>query len=559
MFEKALVVEAVIVIFLFGVYKVYAFVNSDARKRKLIEKQIRLEQEKEEKREAFIQEKIQNNENRFKELSRIAIMKKEKDISNHLENIEISKELQYDYETKELPLEELKTYYEDQIEKMKEIQIESAAYVPRLPFALLKLYKWYSYSNEIASFFMDEIKTRGFDIIGNMQKIMNDAVTFQKEFNQRKKEVEKKYHFFCTIEKERKKVNKELERFKENVIKLSGVKYVIDEKTIKFDNVIITENGIFCVIIKDLNQQNIEQVFVSEDEKWTVELENGERYHVDPIDGEYHKNIEMFQKMLNQRLKERYQDEDTPYLMIYPLIVLTEENIFIENESTIPIKKISSLFNHIQLFKGSKVPVEYLKDLEEIISNFNIRQNTESVDDNISFIEKNGVKLNKLLKSIDLVDECVSDYCILIEERKIIKAYRQYLAYEKLMKHKKSVEDAHIVHFLNTQNKDKHHDYSVQDPLAPLIKRLVEPCLTNPIKILARILDLSMLKSEYILKEMYSVKDWKEVQAVSFQYINRAMLDIISSNVPEDIIQSHLSIETYNNLKLYKIAYFELE
>lgn len=559
MFEKALVVEASIVILLFGVYKVYAFVNSDTRKRKLLEKQIRMEREKEEKREAFIQEKIQKNTERFKELARLSIMKKEKDIVNNLENMDISKELQYDYETKELPLKELKSYYENQIEKLKEIQVESAAFVPHLPFDLLKLYKWYSYSNEIAVFFMEEIKKRGFDVIGNMQKIMNDAITFQKEFNKVKKEVEKKYHFFCTIEEKRKKVNKELDRLKENVIKLTGFKHVIDERTLKFDNVIITGNGIFCLLIKDLNHQNIDQIHISEDEKWTGELENGERYHIDSVDGEYYKNIEILQKMLNQKLKERYPDEDTPYLMIYPLIVLTEDNIFIENESTIPIKKLNNLFNHIQLFKGNKIPAEYLKDLEEITSNLNIGQETEIVDDNIILLEKNGQQMHKLLKSVGLVHECVADYCILIEERKIINAYKQYLAFEKLMKHKKSVEDAHIVHLLNTQNKEKYHGYTIQDPAAPLIKRLVEPCLTNPMKILARILDLSVLKVEYILKDMYSVNDLKKVQAVTFQYINRAMMDIISSNIPEDMIRPHLGIETYNNLKLYKIAYFELE
>lgn len=558
MFEKALFFEIVIAIAIFVIYKLFTFSTSDAKKRDRIQKQIKLEQEKENQREVLIQEKIQKNIHRFKELASISVLKKEKNVLGYLNNMDITKELRYDYETKELTLEEQKKYYEEHMEKLKDIRIQYGMYIPHLPFALLRFYKWYSYSTDFATFLIEEFKSKGLDIIPHIPKIFDDAVNYQNEYSKAKKNTEKKYQHVCRTIEKRKLVNKELERLKKDITKLSSVKYMIDESmSVTFDNIVITENGIFCIYIKYLDKPNIEKVYIGEDEKWTGELENGEKYYIEPIDGQFFKNIQRFQKLVNEKLKAKYNDSTIPYLMIYPIVIVTEDNLIIENESTVPIKKLSNLFNHIQLFKGSKISIDYLRDLKEIMTQLNIGQKTDMIDDNTKLLEENGKLLSNLLKVLDMVHECTNDYCILIEERNIIRAYRQYIAFEHFLKYKKSAEDANIIHFGYSNKIDEKYRNTIQDPSDPLITRLIEPCITTPMKILAKLLDLSMLKIEYILNDMYSTNDLKKVPAISYQYINRAMVEIISSNVSEEVLNSYMQVESYNNLKLYKIQYFD--
>lgn len=556
MFEKALVIEIAIAAVLFIVYKLFSYMNSEKR---IIEKKqlkMKLEQEKQEKRELAIQESIQKNINKFSEFAALAFSKRESTIMDYLSKIDLTKNLTYDFETLELTFEEQKAFYEEHIEKLRKIKMDLAPYISFLPLSLMKLYKWYSFSADYSNFMMEQFKDRGFDIIQNVQKIYKDITNFQNEFQKTTEEIEKKYHILCISEERRKKLNKELDRLKEGTIRFTGVKFPIDENlSITFDNVVITKNGIFCLKIKYLDKANIDKVFISNDESWTGEMFNGELFHIEPIEAQFFKNIQLFQKLINDKLKEKYSNE-APYLTVSPLIIITEEEVAIENESDVPIKKLGDIFNHIQLYKGTSIQTELLADIKEILATIDIGQKTEKINDNIKTLQQSAEFLYNVLKTSDLINECIVDYCISIEDSKIIKAYKQYMAYEYLLKYKKSVEDANWAYSINRQ--DSSRKFMVQDPYQPLIDRLVEPCITVPVKILAEILDLSLLKVEFILKDIYNIDNLKNLTAAAYQYINRGIVEIISVHIPEDILKTHMEIEVSNNVKLYKLRDFEL-
>ncbi len=553
MFGKALVVELVIAIVLYIVYKLFFSFSSEKRRMARIQRAIKLEQEKEEKRENLIQETIQKNTQTFAMLAKISFLKKEKSIMEHLSKIDLSQELNYDFDSKELTLQEQKSFYEEQTEKIKHIRTHMLPSVLRLPAIFMKLYKWHSFSSDYSIYLFDILKDSGFDFIQEVQKIYKDSIVFQNEFEKITNEIDKKYHIVCTAEDRRKRLNKELDRLKKEVIQLSNVKFSGEDFNISFDNIVVSENGMFCLTIKHLDRERIGKIYIYEDEKWTGELDNGDRYYIEPVAPQFFNNMQQFQKLMNHKLKEKH-GTDAPYIRAYPIVIIAEDNILINNESELPVQKLSNVFNHIQLFKGGKIENEYLKDIKEILSEINIEDKTEEVMDSATVLGKNAEKLYNLFKIADLVHECVADYCISIEEKKIIKAYRQLIAFEHLLKYRKSVEDAHIIH---KRKNIVQNPNVLQSPEKPLIPRLIDPCMRYPIKILAQILDLSILKMEFIIKDVYSVEDLKKIPAISFQYINRGMIEIIKSILPEELIKPFIEIEAYNNLVLYRVKYFD--
>ena len=96
-----------------------------------------------------------------------------------------------------------------------------------------------------------------------------------------------------------------------------------------------------------------------------------------------------------------------------------------------------------------------------------------------------------------------------------------------------------------------------QEPNQPLGDRLIEPCYIIPIKILSEILGLSISKLEFIIKDIYETDYPEKISAISFQYINRGIVEIISSNVSADVFKAHIEIENYNNFRLYKLKSFD--
>lgn len=559
MFENALYIELIIGVLIFFAYKLVSSVNSKkAQENQLMNKQ-KQEQEKEIKRAAILKENIKKNTNKFQEIANISIVKNNVNGFIPLIN-DINKEFKYDYESKELGLEEQKAYYEERIVKLKALQLETESYISILPFIIHKLYNWGRFASDYSIYLIDIFKNKGFDIISTAQRLYNETIIFQKELKKTIKNMEKKYDILCKTVEGRKKIKKELKKFKGEVLRLTGVRYNIKETLVTFDYIIVTENGIFCLIIKhlDIDASSGEIIDISEDEKWVGERFDGSKFDIDPIDGQVYKDITLFQKWINDTMKEKHK-ESIPYYIINPLIIIINENIEIRNHSEMPILKLSNVFNHVQLFKGKKIEVGYLENLKEILETNNIEHNKDIIDDNCKLLENNATMIQNVFKVFDLMHRCAVDYCLSVEKENIIKAYRQYLAFEHLLKYKSSVKDAKMIRVLSTpMDTEKEENYIVkQDPLGPLLDRLIEPCFTTPIKILAKMIDISMAQLEYVIKDIYNIQDIKTVPAISYQYINRAMMEIISVNTSEKNLNQFMNTESLGNITLYKFSNFE--
>lgn len=152
-----------IILFVLLVYIFLSTINSDAHKKKQIQKRIKIEEEKEIKREIKLSEIIEKNTNSFDQIATRVVENKEKLLKDYLIKIE-EKKLNYDYLSKEMTIEEQKKFYEEKIKKLKNIKKASSKYISSLPYMLQSIYNWYAFTNHYSDYLFLKINEIGFDM-----------------------------------------------------------------------------------------------------------------------------------------------------------------------------------------------------------------------------------------------------------------------------------------------------------------------------------------------------------------------------------------------------------
>ncbi|MCG8482625.1 MAG: NERD domain-containing protein, partial [Clostridia bacterium] len=314
-----------IVILVGLIYIFLSSVTSDSSKKRQMEKKIRLEQEKERKRETMLAEKIEKNADNLKEVAKIVVKNKEKLLTDYLTKLDFRK-LNYDYYSKDLTIEEQKTFYEEKIDKLRDLYKETSQYTSILPFMVQRIYNWYRFTYHYSEPLFDAVKEFGFDLLINVKTLYNEAVKFENEVAKTMKDAEKDYKKICATTETRKAIIKELKRLSKEVVILNNIEIEIEEEIEVMDHIVCTTNGVFCLHTKYLSDDSIENLYISEDNQWTGETFTGQRYYVEPLKGQVLKKIQLFQKWLNSELKTTL-GESVPYFMVYPVVIVSNEYV----------------------------------------------------------------------------------------------------------------------------------------------------------------------------------------------------------------------------------------
>lgn len=541
------------IIFVVFIYIYLSSVNSDAGKKRQMEKRIRLEEEKERNRGILIAEKLEKNKEYLKEIAKVVVTSKDKLLKDYILKLDFRK-LSYDYHSKDLTIEEQKTYYEEQIDQLRVLYKETSKYTSILPFMVQRIYNWYRFTHQYSEALFDAVKEFGFDMLTNTRALYDEALKFESEVSKSIKNSEKAYKKICQTTETRKKIIKEIKRISKDVVVFNNVEITIEEDLKVMDHIVCTNNGVFCLHTKYLSDDSIENLYISEENRWTGETFTGQKYHIEPVEGQVLQKIQQFQKWLNSELKSAL-GESVPYFMVYAIVIVANEYVHVLNESDDPIIKTEDIFNHIKLFKGQKIEDYYLEDMKSILNTHCKEHKVDTIDDNTEQLKKNSEVIENIFKTIDVINDCCIDYCKSIESFGIIRAYRQYLAMEHFIKYKGSVKDAKKT---RAGSSEENYVNFLQDPEKPLIDRLTIPCITVPLKILSHALDLTIIKTEEMIQHIYDVTDIKATPAVSYQYINRAMAEIISMNTSKETLDIYMNTEVLNGIKLHKFKYFEI-
>lgn len=292
------------------------------------------------------------------------------------------------------------SYYEEDIDKIAFLTSNSK-------------YKYIKYFNELN---LPEVSLI-------MQRDIKKLIT---SYNKALKDVKSIYYTSNSGLKGESKVTRELERYSNSILPLFNINLEFNNEGSECDAIVIAETGIFCIEVKNFGAGKI---IINNDGSYErYDMENN-IVPTSNITAQVYKHISVLQNILND--KENNKLIKLPYyIQVYPIIVMANDYIKVENKSNVPIMGIENVYHYIMNKKTEvKVARSSWKTIEEIIINNNkdakkypLPQYYEKLMDNV---DKLSIKIKKFLKVINSLKA---------EENLFNILFKQDLFYNQLLK-----------------------------------------------------------------------------------------------------------------------------
>jgi len=181
-----------------------------------------------------------------------------------------------------------------------------------------------------------------------------------------------------------KRVNEELALFRDIIMNIPNVRLEIEGTSVESDNILITENGIFFVEVKNFGESGKYSIFIAKDGQWIKEYEDGTIEPMKNVSAQLNRHIGLKQRFLNNELNKRLNEPDLPYIYMYPLIVIANDKVIIKNESDLPVVRASSIYRYVSNFNGMKLERKYWPVIKEIFESYNLKAKKYPIN-NIDF------------------------------------------------------------------------------------------------------------------------------------------------------------------------------
>ncbi|KPU27591.1 hypothetical protein TR13x_03380 [Caloranaerobacter sp. TR13] len=165
-----------------------------------------------------------------------------------------------------------------------------------------------------------------------------------------------------------KRLNEELFLYRDVIKNLGSIRLEVENTTVESDSIIISENGVFCIEVKNYgDNSNSGKIVISKDGAWKRYNASGKEVPIHNVTAQIYRHIGIQQRFLNEELK-KINAEDVPYVHFRPIVVIANDNIEIENNSDIPVLRISNVYHYILNYKAEeKLDKKYWDAIEKIL------------------------------------------------------------------------------------------------------------------------------------------------------------------------------------------------
>lgn len=186
-----------------------------------------------------------------------------------------------------------------------------------------------------------------------------------------------------------------LELFNDVLKIIYNLRIKSENATAESDAFILTDKGIFCVEVKNYGENAVNDVIrIANDGKWTRKNSKGENIPISDATAQINRHIGITQKVINKELKKIHPE--APYIKVKPLIVIANDNITLENESIVPVYRISSIYPYLESLEVDKNVKEHLDIVEKILKENNLSAKPYPVPHYIVICMGNVIKLVEL-------------------------------------------------------------------------------------------------------------------------------------------------------------------
>ncbi|PLS19445.1 hypothetical protein CVD28_03245 [Bacillus sp. M6-12] len=161
------------------------------------------------------------------------------------------------------------------------------------------------------------------------------------------------------------RVNEELDMYKGFWKHIPNVRFEVNGQSVESDNIIVSTRGIFTIEVKNYSPKGSYALKITKDGQWIKVFPNGNEEPTNNVTSQMNRHIAFKQLLINQEWEKSYGKTSSPFFF-EPIFVIANDTIRIQNDTDLPIMRISQIYHHI-MKKPEILTQEQVERLAHII------------------------------------------------------------------------------------------------------------------------------------------------------------------------------------------------
>lgn len=276
------------------------------------------------------------------------------------------------------------------LESLKLTEEEAAiSQAERIQFALLSEYQPY-----VLEQFNNQLYQKNVNDMDWIYKGINLVQRFEKYVQECHEYYSKELGIISSGNRGEERVENELALMKAYCTYLSNVRLEVEGNSVETDNIVFSPNGIFFLEVKNFAEKGNYSLRIAKDGQWQQVYPNGDVIPMKDVQAQNNRHIFLKERFIREHWEKLY-GEAAPRIQYHSVIVIANDHVMIDNESDIPIIRISQLYHHIMKFQDN-LTQEVLDRVKNIIRSNQLPPKEYAVRDYTKGIEEYRAKINIL-------------------------------------------------------------------------------------------------------------------------------------------------------------------
>lgn len=189
------------------------------------------------------------------------------------------------------------------------------------------------------------------------QRYVNDFEGPLKEINSDRrstKQAIEQLYMYCDMlywhGKSKSSVNSTIELFEKQAINLSDYSILLDGETIDYDNILITNRGIFIIDIETFDSSTPFELLIERDGNWYKRFGDDNEQHLESLSPSITSTNNYSMLKLEKHLNQLLNRPLDQYLEIKQIVILSNDDILLENNSTQTVIRVGELVSILRSY-----------------------------------------------------------------------------------------------------------------------------------------------------------------------------------------------------------------
>lgn len=203
------------------------------------------------------------------------------------------------------------------------------------------------------------------------------------------------------------RVNEELHMYGKAWNVFSNVRFEVNGQSVESDNIIVSKKGIFTIEAKNYAPNGNYGIHITRDGQWLKTFPNGKTELMNNIASQSNRHVAYKQNLIAEEWEKKHGEAQ--FFHIQPLIVLANDTVQVQNETNMPIIRISQIYHHI-MSQPDVLTDEQVTLISEIIEENRLPAKKYPLDCYFPHIEEIHETLSKKAYTIHTLDVMFQEY-----------------------------------------------------------------------------------------------------------------------------------------------------